>query len=389
MDIYGFQFSFIDLGLAVLLLIFFSIQLYYYLRYFRGVIRHGKKEKNQKLQFAETQEPVSVVICARDEEENLRKFLPFFLEQDYPDYEVIVVNDASYDNTDDYLSLMMKSYRNLRTTFVPDGTTNLSTKKLGITLGIKAAKKDLILLTDADCMPEGKDWIARMARNFTRETEFVLGYGGYLKRKGFLNRLIKYDTLFVAIQYLGMAEAFRPYMGVGRNLAYRKETFFKLKGFAGTLNLKSGDDDLLVNRGANAGNTKIEVSKDSVTWSEPKRTFKQWYTQKERHLSVSDKYNAASKSRLAFEPISRGLFYLTVIAILTLGILKYNWITIGVAGAFLIGRYVLQAITINKSAKILGESHFYLTIPLFDILLPLFSLFILLFGRKNRNIRWK
>ena len=386
---YVFNFSFLDFVLAALLLIFFGIQLYYYLRYFRGIIRHNKKERKEKLSFSEEKTPVSIVICARDEEENLRKFLPFFLEQDYPDYEVIVVNDASFDNTDDYISLMMKSNPHLKTTFVPDGTTNLSTKKLGITLGIKAAKNDLILLTDADCMPEGKDWISKMARNYTPGTEFVLGYGGYLQKKGFLNKMIKFDTLFVAMQYLGMAEQNRPYMGVGRNLSYRRETFFNMKGFAGTLNLKSGDDDLLVNRGATSTNTRIEVSKDSVTWSEPKRTFKQWYGQKERHLSVSDKYNNSSKTRLIIEPVSRALFYGAAIAMIVLGILNLNWITVGFAGLFLILRYVLQLITINNTAKILGEKHFYLTVPIFDILLPLLSLFILIFGKKNRNIRWK
>lgn len=389
MNFYNFHFTILDFVLAALLLIFFGIQLYYYFRYFRGIISHHNKEKKAKLTLHNEQTPVSIVICARDEEENLRKFLPFILEQDYPDFEVIVINDASFDNTDDYLSLMMKSYPNLRTTFVPDGTTNLSTKKLGITLGIKAAKNDLILLTDADCMPEGKDWIAYMVRNFTTETEFVLGYGGYLEKKGFLNKLIKYDTLFVAMQYLGMAEVNRPYMGVGRNLAYRKSTFFRLKGFAGTLELQSGDDDLMVNRGADETNTRIEVSKDSVTWSEPKRTFKQWYGQKERHLSVSDKYNKSSKLRLTVEPVSRGLFYLTSIALIVLGVLKFNWVVAGFGFLFLLIRFVVQLFTINKTAKILGERKFYLTIPLFDMFLPLISLFILIFGKKNRNIKWK
>lgn len=388
-NLYGFQFTTLDFALAALLLIFFGVQLYYYLRYFRGIIRHNKKEAKKELMFIDEKIPVSIVICARDEEENLRKFLPFFLEQDYPEYEVIVINDASYDNTDDYISLMMKSYPHLRTTFVPDGTTNLSTKKLGITLGIKASKYDLILLTDADCMPEGKDWISKMVRNYTPETEFVLGYGGYLKKKGFLNKIIKFDTLFVAMQYLGMAEADRPHMGVGRNLSYRKETFFNMKGFAGTLNLQSGDDDLLVNRGATSTNTRIEVSKESTTWSEPKRTFRQWYAQKERHLSVSDKYNNSSKTRLTIEPVSRGLFYLTSIAMIILGVLNFNWIVIGFSGLILISRYILQLSIINKTAKILGEQKFYLTIPIFDIFIPLLNLFILIFGKKNRNIKWK
>lgn len=389
MDFFGFHFTRLDFGLAAILLFLLGIQLYYYIRYFRGVICHRRKERKGKISYAAGQQPVSVVICAKDEEENLRKFLPFVLAQDYPEYEVIVINDASYDNTDDYISLLMKSHPNLRTSFVPAGTTNLSTKKLGITIGIKAAKYDLILLTDADCMPEGKDWIARMARNFTPETEFVLGYGGYLPKKGFLNKLIKFDTLFIAMQYLGMAEAKHPYMGVGRNLAYRKQTFFDMKGFAGSLELRSGDDDLFVNHGANSTNTRIEVSKESVTWSEPKRRFKLWYGQKERHLSVSGKYNNKSKIRLTIEPLSRGFFYLTAIAMLVLGLLNYNWVITGFSAFILLVRYILQLFIINKSAKILGERRFYLTIPIFDILLPLINLFILIFGKKNRNIRWK
>lgn len=389
MNFYDLHFTFLDFGLTAILLLCFGIQVYFYIHYFGGIIRHHRREKKSKLDYINHRPPVSIVICARDEEENLRKFLPLILEQDYPEYEVIIINDASFDNTDDYLSLMMKSYPHLKTSFVPKGTTNLSTKKLGITLGIKAAQYDFILLTDADCMPKGKDWITLMMRNFTSDTEFVLGYGAYFEYKGWLNKLIKYDTLFIAMQYLGMAEAKRPYMGVGRNLAYRKETFFAMKGFAGTLNLQSGDDDLLVNRGANSTNTRIEVSQESVTWSEPKRTFEQWYAQKERHLSVSDRYNGESKIRLTTEPLSRGLFYLTAIAVITWGVVGQNWITTGLGLLILITRYAIQWTTINKTAKLLGENKFHFTILLFDLFLPLVSLFILIFGKKNHKIKWK
>ena len=390
MDFFGIvYFSLIELSLLVVLLIVFVIQLYFYIRYFMGIIRHNKREMKGEIEFLKEQPPVSVVICARDEEENLRKFLPFVLEQDYPDYEVIVVNDGSTDDTDNYLSLMVKQYKKLRTTFVPGGATNISTKKLGLTLGIKGAKHDLLLFTDADCMPEGKNWLATMVRNFTPETEFVLGYGGYLPQKGFLNKLIKYDTLFVAIQYLGMAASHRPYMGVGRNLAYRKSTFFNLKGFATTLNLSSGDDDLMVNRGATPGNTAIEVSSESVTWSEPKTSFRNWFIQKERHLSVSNRYNNDSKIRLVAEPLSRGIFYLTAIALGVFSVMSMNWIALGVATLLFVIRYILQLYVINKSAKILGERKFYLTIPYFDIILPVISLLILIFGKKNKNIKWK
>lgn len=390
MDLFGFHFSYLSLCILALLLIAFIVQIYYYTRYFMGIIRHNKLTDNEEVKFANDKQAVSVIICARDEEDNLRKYLPFVLEQDYDNYEVIVINDGSTDGTDDYLAYMSKQYsEKLRTSFVPRGATNISTKKLGLTLGIKAAKNDLLLFTDADCMPEGKDWLSSMTRNFDEDTEFVLGYGGYLHEKGFLNKIIKYDTLFAALQYLGMAEAGKPYMGVGRNLAYRKETFFKMKGFASNLNLKSGDDDLFVNQGANADNTRIEASSASITWSEPKKTFKDWALQKERHLSVSDRYSSSSKIRLATEPISRFFFYISLTLLILVASLSNNWILVGLSSIIFISRYLLQLYVINNSAKLLGERRFYLLILLFDIILPIYTLHILMFGKKNRNIKWK
>jgi len=310
------------------------------------------------------------------------------LQQEYPDFEVIVINDGSTDETQTLLNDLCVEYQNLRTTFVPVGANNLSTKKLGLTLGIKAAKNELLLFTDADCMPEDNTWIARMARNFTPETDFILGYGAYLNKKGLLNRLITYDTLFIALQYLGMAIARKPYMGVGRNMAYRKETFFAHKGFASTLNLISGDDDLLVNKASNSKNTKVEIAPDSITWSEPSITFGEWFFQKERHLSVSSYYKASSKFRLFLEPMTRGLFYLALILSFVFG----GLIIIISAAVLFLARLILQLIIINNSSRHFGERKYLFLLPVFDIFLPLVSLYILTFGRitsKEKSVRWK
>jgi len=388
MEIYGFSFSLIELIAFGLLCLAFLYQVYFYLRYLNGVLRLRSNIKKNKVSYLTEQPPVSVIICSKDDAFNLRQFLPFVLQQDYPDFEVIVINDGSTDETGNLLKDLSKEYPNLRSTFVPVGANNLSTKKLGLTLGIKAAKNELLLFTDADCMPEDKMWIARMARNFTPDTEFVLGYGAYLQRKGFLNRLITFDTLFIALQYMGMAIARKPYMGVGRNLAYRKETFFSHKGFASTLHLSSGDDDLLVNKTSNSRNTRVEIEPDSITWSEPNKKFCDWYYQKERHLSVSSYYKPSSKFRLGFEPLSRGLFYMALIGSFVLG----NLITM-IAGAVLfLARYILQFVIINNSAKHFGGRKYILTLPLFDIFLPLVSLYIFTFGRigsKGKKIYWK
>ena len=388
MEFYGFSFSLIELIAFGLLLLVFLYQLYFYIRYLNGVLHLRTKIKKGKISFQTEQPPVSVIICAKDESENLRQFLPFVLQQEYPDFEVIVINDGSTDDTENLLNDLSVEYSNLRTTFVPVVANNVSTKKLGLTLGIKAAKNDLLLFTDADCMPEDKCWIARMVRNFTPETEFILGYGAYIEKKGLLNKLITYDTLFIALQYLGMAAARKPYMGVGRNLAYRKETFFAQKGFAATLGLSSGDDDLMVNKASNSRNTRVEISPDSITWSEPNATFRGWLYQKQRHLSVSSYYKGSSKFRLSLEPITRGLFYLSFIAALVFGGLIIQI----AAGVLFLARIIIQLCVINRSSKYFGGRKYLFTLLLFDIYLPLLSLYILTFKKKSlhgKAARWK
>ena len=388
MGILGFYFSMAELIVLGLLTITFLYQLFFYLRYLSGVLWLKKKIKSNSIPFLNEQPPVSVIICAKDEADNLRKFLPFVLAQEYPDFEVIVINDGSTDETDILLRDLCKEHPQLKTTFVPTGANNLSTKKLGLTLGIKAAKNELLLFTDADCMPEDKVWIARMARNFTNETDFVLGYGAYFKKDGFVNQLITYDTLFIALQYMGMAIAQKPYMGVGRNMAYRKQIFFNQKGFASSLHLTSGDDDLMVNKAATSKNTRVEISPDSVTWSEPNTTYKAWFVQKERHLSVSSYYKGSSKFLLSLEPITRGLFYASIIATVLVG----NFISIITASVLFLLRYLTQLLVFNSSSKHFGGQKYIFTLPVFDIFLPLVSLYILTIGRitsKGKAVRWK
>lgn len=391
-SIYTYTFSYLDVSLFLVFILIFAYQLYYYLRYINVVCRNNKKEKAGKLNFSQEKPPVSVIICAKDEIDNLREFLPEVLVQDYPEYEVIVVNDGNDEETNLFLSDLKKVYPHLHTTFVPNGAKNLSTKKLAISLGIKAARYEWLLFTDADCKPDGNKWIASMARNFTENTEIVLGYGAYFKEKSLLNRLTTYDTLFNALQYLGFAKCGKPYMGVGRNLAYKKQVFINQNGFAGTLNLRSGDDDLMVNKAATKENTRIETSKDSITWSRPNKSFKSWYYQKERHLSVSSFYTDKSRLSIGLEPLMRGLFYALFIALVVWSSLTSNWILLGATGLLFLIRWLVQTIIINKASRYFGGKFYFLSLLLFDIFLPLIVLYILSFGRmgsKSKYIVWK
>ncbi len=374
----------IDYCLMAVLLVVFGIQIYYYSFRFASIIKYRKKRDNGIVPFVEDLPPVSVIICAKNESENLRQFLPAILEQDYPCFEVIVVNDGSTDETSDLLQDLNLTYPNLYRTFVPENANIRSTKKLGLTIGIKAAKFDVLLFTDADCKPTGSKWIEIMARNFTQSTEFVLGYGAYMHEKGFMSRLISFDTLFIGMQSLGYALNGHPYMGVGRNMAYRKETFLRMKGFSKSLAIQSGDDDLFVNNGANEYNTRVEISAESVTWSVPKSTFRSWFRQKERHLSTSSFYKTDGLLRISVEVGSRGLFYALICAIAILS----PWVFGVVAGLLFLARYAVQMIVVNKIAKQFDERKFYFSLLMFDIMLPMISLYIKIFSKKS-IFKWK
>jgi glycosyltransferase involved in cell wall biosynthesis len=232
--------------------------------------------------------PVSVIICAKNEDENLTEFLPKILTQDYPaGFEVIVVNDCSYDNTENVIDEFAKIFPNLRKANIKEDAYYKHGKKFALLVGIKAAANNRLVLTDADCYPASDQWLKEMALGFGVKKEIVLGYGAYEKQKGLLNKLIRFDAFIIAVQYLSAAIKNKAYMGVGRNLAYNKDTFFNNKGFANHYHVNSGDDDLFVNEAATEQNVAVCVSHNSVTYSKPKTSFRAWRLQKARHITTA------------------------------------------------------------------------------------------------------
>lgn len=374
--------------LLSVLLLSWIYQLYFYIRFLSVAFRRKRSEKKGKIQYSEILPPVSVIICGRDATDLLNRFLPEVLTQDYPNYEVIVVNDGANEDTDTLLRELKKTYPHLKSTFVPSGTTNISTKKLALSLGIKAASYDWLVFTDADCLPESKDWLRTMARNFVPGVEIVLGYGAYLTQKGWLNRMITYDTLFIALQYLGFAKAGKPYMGVGRNLAYHKSVFFRNNGFSSNLHLPSGDDDLFVNRAANKSNTRIESKLDSITWSEPNTTLRAWLYQKQRHLSVSSHYTTKSKVSLLFEPLTRALFYFSWLVAMVTFTIAQQWWMLSIPGALFLVRFLVQLVVINKSSRLYSSRFYTFDILVFDLFLPLVTLYLMTIGRLGKKARY-
>ncbi len=357
------------------------IQLIYYLFFYSRVRTNKNGDKKSK----RVKQGVSVIICAKNEAENLKTFLPAVLEQDYPEFEVIVVNDCSDDDTEDILKIFEQQYAHLRVTTIHKDASLAHSKKMALFLGIKAAKYEYLLMTDADCQPVSQDWIRLMARNFSKEKGFVLGYGGYLREKGILNKYIRFDTMRTAMQYMGMALAGIPYMGVGRNLAYKKSIFFENKGFGPYINLQSGDDDLFINKLATGSNCSVEKSLNSFTRSIPANSFAALTKQKARHLSTTPHYTASSKALLITEPLSRIVFFVLFIILM---ISSSAWlIPLILFGTVLITKTIVFRIV----QKALNEKDLLLFSLLFDIFSPFINCYFLAITRRNRNrsYEWK
>jgi glycosyltransferase involved in cell wall biosynthesis len=320
------------------------IQVFYYLFFFRRLAYFRPKEKQQSQQH-----PVSVIVCARDEASNLLQNLPGLLAQTYSStHEVMVVNDNSVDDSKYVLEELQKSYKKLQIIDLTQEAKLIKGKKYPLSIGIKEAKHEVVLLTDADCVPASENWIYKMQDVFTPGVEIALGYGAYTREPGLLNKLIRFETFHTALQYFSYALAGKPYMGVGRNLAYRKGLFLRNKGFSSINNIPSGDDDLFINRVATKENTAIVIDPDAFTLSRPKQTWRDWTRQKNRHYTTGKFYKTTHKFLLGLYTASFFLFYPLLAASFFFFDWRLTFVPFGI-------RFFAQAIIMEKAMKKLKE----------------------------------
>ena len=355
-----------------------TIQFFYYVFVF-GKFAYRKSQKSTPKRI-----PISVIVCAKNEAENVARFVPLLVDQDYPDFEIVLIDDASSDGTLDLFEAFEKQYANVRLVKVENNEAFWGNKKFALTLGIKAAKKEYLLFTDADCYPTSKNWIMEMSSQFTVQKTIVLGYGAYERIAGsFLNKIIRFETMLTAVQYFSWAKLGQPYMGVGRNLAYKKEEFFNVNGFIDHMKIRSGDDDLFINQAAKGKNTTICTSYESFTYSMPKTTFKDWFTQKRRHVSTAGFYKSFDKMQLGLFFISQLLFFILPIVLLSF---QFQWIIV----LSLIGfRYLFTWITLGLSAGKLHEKDTMYWFPIIEITLVFTQLNIFFTNIFSKPVHWK
>jgi glycosyltransferase involved in cell wall biosynthesis len=339
--IWNLNFSTIELTLLSVVAISFFVQLYYNFKYFLSAT-NGKKVEG------DSPDGVSVIVCARNEEANLIELIPIIMEQEFQKFQLIVVNDSSWDDTADILKALQVSYPSMHIIEINEDKQIMQGKKFALTLGIKAAMYDVVLLTDADCRPTSSNWITEMTRGVGERKEITLGFSGYKKYPGYLNKLIRFDAFIAGLNYLGFAKAGRPYMGVGRNLCYTKTAFFRIGGFRTHYKLASGDDDLFVKEASTARNTQNAFHYEAQTLSEPHKSWAKWSFQKKRHFTTAPLYKGSVKFSLMLWPLTYFLLWMAAIA---LYIIYPNPIVWAVIGGLIFLRYLIQFIVLNVSCN--------------------------------------
>jgi cellulose synthase/poly-beta-1,6-N-acetylglucosamine synthase-like glycosyltransferase len=362
-----------------------AIQCGYAIYFFTRVFNLPKP----KLPEGPATRPVSMIICAKNEALNLERNLPPILEQRYVNedgklmYEVIVVNDASDDNTEDVLYGMEQRYSHLwHVTISKETARNFPGKKFALGRGVEHATHDILLLTDADCVPAGEEWISRMILPMQGKTEIVAGYGGFRTGTGLLNAFIRWETMHTFLQFSTYAMAGKPYMAVGRNLACTRALFIKAQGSGAWAELPSGDDDLLMVAAATGDNTVIAGHRESFTRSEPKHTWKEWFGQKQRHISTGKYYRKGVKLLLGFYGCSHYISWVLFFWLL----FQNDWAVIMMIFAMRCGMYwTIWQTTAFK----LQDRKLFLWIPLCDVGWAIYHLTLIPYIIWKNKTKWK
>ncbi len=368
---------FLVFGMCGLLLVF---QLYFLLFVYSKLTFYKLAAKPDKA----ITPSLSVIICARNEEENLRQNLPKILHQDYPEFEVILVNDFSEDDTKWLLKELCTQYPYLKAVEIAEHVRLKHGKKFAVTLGIKAAKHEYLVFTDADCVPQSDQWLRHMASAFEGGEEIVLGYSPYLKKPGLLNTFIRFETFHTAMSYLAYALKGNAYMGVGRNLAYTKSLFFRGKGFAAHMHIPSGDDDLFVNQNTSSHNTTICIHPEAQVWSEPKTTFSTYSRQKTRHVGASKAYKPSHRWMLATQLLSAFLFYVFAIVAVTL-YTQYWYVVLGIYLFRLLTQFIIYY-PIMKKLQVKG---LVWGLPVLDVIYYSYICINGFFALFRKEVTWK
>jgi len=385
-DFFYNRLSFYILALFILMLV---IQLgIHWIRFSKLAFfkRYPRIKRNDEL------EPVSIVVCARDAYEQLTELIPMLLGQDYPQFEVVVVNDCSDDETEEYLKDLERREPRIKPVQLRQHLNFFNGKKFPLSMGIKSASYDLMVLTDFDCMPTSEQWLRSVVSCYDYDTEVVIGYARLRDTGGLLNRLMRFENLQNGMMYLSSALAGKPYMGVGKNLSYRQRLFFENKGFTSHYGKNAGEDDLFISQVATKKNTKVQVDDENTITCAPSGSFITWARERCNKYSTIPMHRLGVRLTMAIHYCSQFLFYAAFIALFFLSpaftvgtetpYAAYYFPTL--VFLFLL-RYITQMVLYRGASKRLGEHGLLPGLILWDFIFALLTPIFRITGRMTKE----
>ena len=364
---------------AILLSTLVYLCLYYGLYHMRVGNHHLKASGT--IPDTGQQPPVSVVLTAMNNSAWLKDNLVYLLEQDYPDFEVVVVDYISQDDTQFVLKLLKDYYPHLKTVPFKEDVNLFQGKKYPLSIGIKSAKNDILMLADPDCVPQNPHWLSGMVKGYSNpETQIVIGYCGVKRSKNMLGWLQQYDILAYSAQYLGSALLGHPYTASGRNLSYRRSFFFRRGGFISHYDVAEGADDLFVYQNAEKGNTAVCIEPDACLTAEPLKTFAQWHEVRRRRVATRNRHSLRSRLHEALLPIANLLFYSAGALLIVGGSLP--WIAVAIAATM---KWIWQIVCFRRLSKRFDGGWIHWAAPLFEIYFILANTILILLPLQNNK----
>lgn len=381
-----FTFNEIEIAALFIFLLVLLVQLFFYFNYYRKPYSYVKEKDKDNYSPVSSKPKVSIIIASENEADELAKNLPFILSQDYPDFEVIVVNNGSTDESEMLLQSLKLNNPHLYHTYLPySGDNHFGRRKLALTLGIKAAKGDVLLFTEPYSKPVSDTWISIMIDELSDKKEVVLGYSFYKKTKSFFNRMARFDNHLFSMQYLSMAIKGKGFLGTYRNIAFRKHLFFDNKGFASLLNLENGED-VFINRIITPDNTAVALRPDSFIETSIE-SYSLWRQIKKSYFLTKSYIQSSVRALFGFETFSRYLFYLLLAGLIIYSAIQQHWALLGISIIFFLVRFIVQLVIINNSTKYFQAGKFCFMLVLLDILQPVYNLKFITVRRKDLRAR--
>lgn len=352
-----------SIALAAVLLVAIVYLCIYYGLYHMRVGLFGRKEPSGGDPLNDDLPPVSVVLTARNDAAWLKENLVYLLEQDYPNFEVVVVDYLSHDDTQFVLKLLHDYYPHLKIVPFKEDVNLFQGKKYPLSIGIKSAANDILMLADPDCTPKNLLWLRGMVRGYrNKETQIVLGYCGVKRTKTLLGCLQQYDALTYGARYLGSALLGHPYTGSGRNLSYRRSFFFRQGAFIRHYDVADGSDDLFVYQNADRRNTAICINANACLSAEPKKRFAAWHNERRHRVATRNRHSIKDRLHEALPNIANTLLIAAAVLLLLRDTLP--WPVLAAAVAL---KWAWQIVCLSRLTKRFDGGLVHLAAPLLEI----------------------